>query len=42
MDHQRFIDWSFGHYLRIVPPEFALGGDLPPAAHGGEPVAAAA
>ena len=26
MDHQRFIDWSFGHYLRIAPPEFALEG----------------
>ena len=26
MDHQRFIDWSFGHYLRIAPPEFALAG----------------
>jgi len=22
---KRFIDWSFGHYLRIAPPEFALG-----------------
>ncbi len=21
---KRFIDWSFGHYLRIAPPEFAL------------------
>ncbi len=21
---RRFIDWSFGHYLRIAPPEFAL------------------
>jgi flavin-dependent dehydrogenase len=21
---QRFIDWAFGHYLRIAPPEFAL------------------
>src|SRR5919112_2312058 len=37
MDHQRFIDWSFGHYLRIAPPEFALGGDTPDAA---EPPAA--
>jgi flavin-dependent dehydrogenase len=24
MDRQAFIDWSFGHYLRIAPPEFAL------------------
>ncbi len=22
---KRFIDWSFGHYLQIAPPEFALG-----------------
>jgi flavin-dependent dehydrogenase len=22
---KRFIDWSFGHYLRIAPPEFAAG-----------------
>jgi len=29
----RFIEWSFGHYLRIAPPEFALaGGDAGPAA----------
>ena len=20
---QRFVDWSFDHYLRIAPPEFA-------------------
>ena len=26
MDHQRFIAWSFGHYLRIAPPGFALEG----------------
>jgi flavin-dependent dehydrogenase len=39
MDHQRFIDWSFGHYLRIAPPEFALQGA---ASAGSEPVAAAA
>ena len=24
LDHQRFVDWSFGQYLRITPPEFAL------------------
>jgi flavin-dependent dehydrogenase len=24
MDRQSFIDWSFEHYLRIAPPEFAL------------------
>jgi menaquinone-9 beta-reductase len=38
MDRQSFIDWSFGHYLRIAPPEFALEGGVPPA----QPVAAAA
>jgi len=37
---QRFIDWSFGHYLRIAPPGFALEGELPPV--DAEPVAAAA
>jgi menaquinone-9 beta-reductase len=38
MSSPRFIAWSFGHYLRIAPPEFALESELPPA----EPVAAAA
>ena len=37
MDQQRFIDWSFGHYLRIAPPEFALAGGADAA-----PLAAAA
>jgi menaquinone-9 beta-reductase len=23
MQWRRFVDWSFGHYLRIAPPEFA-------------------
>jgi hypothetical protein len=23
MEWQRFVDWSFGHYLAIAPPEFA-------------------
>jgi flavin-dependent dehydrogenase len=40
MDWKRFIDWSFGHYLRIAPPEFALASERPPADP--EPVAAAA
>jgi flavin-dependent dehydrogenase len=38
MDWQRFIDWSFGHYLDICPPQFALSaaarsgpGAAPPA-----------
>jgi flavin-dependent dehydrogenase len=39
MDSQRFIDWSFGHYLRIAPPEFALAGG---ASGPTEPLAAAA
>jgi menaquinone-9 beta-reductase len=38
MSSPRFIAWSFDHYLRIAPPEFALAGELSPA----EPVAAAA
>ena len=29
MASQRFVDWSFGHYLEIAPPSFALP---PPAA----------
>jgi flavin-dependent dehydrogenase len=40
MDSPRFITWSFGHYLRIAPPEFALESRLPPADL--EPVPAAA
>jgi hypothetical protein len=28
MDRQSFIDWSFGHYLRIAPPEFALASPV--------------
>jgi menaquinone-9 beta-reductase len=27
LSYQRFIDWSFGHYLRIAPPEFALANE---------------
>jgi hypothetical protein len=38
MSSPRFITWSFGHYLRMAPPEFALESERPPA----EPVAAAA
>jgi len=26
MGSKRFVDWSFRHYLRIAPPEFAGGG----------------
>ena len=28
MASRRFVDWSFGHYLRIAPPEFALEGPV--------------
>src|SRR5215207_6413061 len=42
MDHPRFIAWSFGHYLRIAPPEFALAGAADPDPPAAEPVAAAA
>jgi menaquinone-9 beta-reductase len=41
MDHQRFLDWSFGHYLRIAPPGYALEGDLPPVEAKPVPAAAA-
>jgi len=36
---KRFVDWAFGHYLRIAPPEFA---ESPPPRRNREPVAAAA
>ena len=26
MGTKRFVDWSFDHYLRIAPPEFAAAG----------------
>jgi flavin-dependent dehydrogenase len=39
MGSKRFVDWSFGHYLNIAPPSFALAGpERPPV----ERVAAAA
>jgi digeranylgeranylglycerophospholipid reductase len=41
LDHQRFVDWSFGHYLRIAPLEFALAGP-DGAARAGDAVRAAA
>ena len=37
MGSQRFVDWSFEHYLRIAPPEFAGEGRPAP-----EPLRAAA
>ena len=30
MDRQSFIDWSFGHYLEIAPPEFVDAGPPEP------------
>jgi menaquinone-9 beta-reductase len=44
MAAQRFIDWSFGHYLKVAHPDFALGGPHGArfAAGGAQPVAAAA
>ena len=44
MQAQRFIDWSFGHYLRIAPPEFALaaGAATGTGGDGAEAVVAAA
>jgi flavin-dependent dehydrogenase len=38
LGHRRLIDWSFGHYLDIAPPSFALArgsgaAAAPPAAH---------
>jgi menaquinone-9 beta-reductase len=32
MQWRRFVDWSFGHYLRIAPPSFAASGPPPRAA----------
>jgi flavin-dependent dehydrogenase len=32
MQGQRFVDWSFGHYLNIAHPDFALAGDVRTAA----------
>ena len=37
---KRFVDWAFGHYLRIAPPEFA--GSPPERRDEVEPVRAAA
>ena len=28
MERKRFIDWAFGHYLKIAPPEF-VGAQRP-------------
>lgn len=37
MGNKRFVEWSFGHYLNIAPPEFA---EQEPAPEAREPVAA--
>jgi hypothetical protein len=37
MGAQRFVDWSFGHYLRIAPPPPASAVPAPPVR---EPIAA--
>jgi flavin-dependent dehydrogenase len=39
MEDRRFVDWSFGHYLRIAPPQFASERPGPRRA-GSVPVAA--
>jgi menaquinone-9 beta-reductase len=41
MQSRRFLDWSFGHYLEIAPPEFAAAGP-PPRLRRAEPIRAAA
>jgi flavin-dependent dehydrogenase len=40
MQSRRFLDWSFGHYLAIAPPEFVAAG--PPPALERRPLARAA
>jgi digeranylgeranylglycerophospholipid reductase len=41
MQSRRFLDWSFGHYLAIAPPEFVAAGPPPRARRPKvEPVAA--
>ena len=40
MQSKRFLDFAFGHYLRIAPPEFALPAPPRPAQRVAEPIAA--
>ena len=40
MERGSFVDWSFGHYLRIAHPSFAKAPALPAASDPGIPVAA--
>ncbi len=42
MGTQRFVDWSFGHYLSIAPPSFARAGAPRPPLGAREEEAAAA
>src|SRR5947208_1564242 len=42
MGTQRFVDWSFGHYLSIAPPSFARAGAARPPLGAREEEAAAA
>jgi flavin-dependent dehydrogenase len=42
MATRRFVDWSFGHYLSIAPPAFALAGAPRPPIRAGVPGEAAA
>ena len=41
MESRRFLDWAFGHYLAIAPPEF-VGAGRPPALSRRAPVRVAA
>jgi flavin-dependent dehydrogenase len=42
MGSRRFVDWSFGHYLSIAPPSFALAGAPRPPLAGREAAMAVA
>jgi flavin-dependent dehydrogenase len=42
MGSRSFVDWSFGHYLQIAPPSFALAGAPRPPLRGRERTAALA
>jgi flavin-dependent dehydrogenase len=42
MQRRRMVEWSFGHYLRIAPPEFVTAAPPPAAKRKAPPVRAAA
>ncbi len=42
MGTKRFVDWSFGHYFRVTPPEFARRGEPEAAVRGAEELSAVA